>query len=62
MAIIFKQIEDCNRFATAGGAPFTLAQILKAAETLILATGRYNISYREWLALPEAQKTYNNFK
>ena len=47
VAIIFKQIEDCQRFATAAGAPFTPAQILKAAETLILSTGRYSISYRE---------------
>ena len=62
VAIIFKQIEDCNKFATAGGAPFTPAQILKAVETLILQTGRYNISYREWLALPQPNRTYNNFK
>ena len=38
VAVIFKQIEDCHRFATAGGAPFTPAQILKAAESLILST------------------------
>lgn len=62
IAIIFKQIEDCNKFATAANAPLTPAQILKAAETLILQTGKYNIPYREWINLPEAQKTYANFK
>lgn len=62
VAIIFRQIEDCQRFATAAGAPFTPAQILKAAEMFILSTGRYIISYREWIGLPDAAKTYNNFK
>ena len=40
ISIIFKQIEDCSKFATAANTPFTLAQILKAAETLILSTGK----------------------
>ena len=46
-AVIFKQIEDFQYFATEKGVPFTPAQILKALETLILNTGQYNISYRE---------------
>lgn len=60
--IIFKQIEDCNRFQTAGGVPFTPAQILKAAEALILSAERCDISCHEWISLTEAQKTYDNFK
>ena len=62
VAIIFKQIEDCQRFATAAGAPFTPAQILKAAETLILSTGRYAISYREWISLLDQERTCLNLK
>ena len=62
VAIIFKQIEDCQRFATAAGAPFTPAQILKAAETLMLSIGRYAIFYREWISLPDNQRTYVNLK
>ena len=36
---IFKQIEDCNKFATAAGAPFTVQQCLKAAKQLVLKQG-----------------------
>ena len=62
IAVIFQQIEDCQKLAAAGGTPFTAAQIIKAAETLVLHTGKYTQSYREWLTLEAAQKTYNNFK
>ena len=62
IAMIFKQIEECQRMATAGRAAFTPDQIVKAAETLILHSGKYQIAYREWIALPEANKTYNEFK
>ena len=58
-ALIFRQIEDCQLFATAGGTPFTLAQLVKAAETLVLATGRYPQAYREGLNKPTADKTFN---
>ena len=62
MALIFRQIEDCQRFSTAGGTPFTAAQLVKAAETLVLATGRYPQAYREWLNRLEVEKTFNNFR
>ena len=55
--MIFKQIEECQRFATAGGAAFTPDQIVKAAETLVLHTGKYQLAYREWIALPPANRT-----
>ena len=62
IAVIFKKIADCQKFATAGNTPFTDEQIVKAAENLVLATGRYHYAYREWVALPDVQKTYQNFR
>ena len=49
IALIFWQIKDCQRFATAGGTPFTPAQLVKAAKTLVLETGSYPQAYRKWL-------------
>jgi hypothetical protein len=62
IAILFKQIEDCQKFAAARQVAITPAQVLKAAETLILQTGKYTSAYREWIGLAEATKTYQNFK
>jgi hypothetical protein len=62
MAIVFKQIEDCQKFAAAGQAAITPQKVLKAAKTLILQTGKYVSTYREWIALDPANKTYHNFK
>ena len=62
IALVFRQIEDCQRFATAGGAAFTQEQLIKAAETLILNTGKYQLAYREWINLPPPQKTFNTFR
>jgi hypothetical protein len=62
IAILFRQIEDCQKFAAAGNVAITPAQVLKAAETLILQTGKYTSAYREWISLDPAAKTYQNFK
>jgi hypothetical protein len=62
MAILFKQIEDCQKFAAAGQVAITPQQVLKAAETLILQTGKYVSAYREWIALDPVHRTYHNFK
>jgi hypothetical protein len=62
IAILFKQIEDCQKFAAAGQVAITPAQVLLAAETLILQTGKYTSAYREWIALDPNAKTYHNFK
>ena len=32
-----------------------------AAETLMLDTGNYHLSYSEWISLPAIQKTFNEF-
>jgi hypothetical protein len=62
IAILFRQIEDCQKFAAAGQVTITPAQVLKATETLILQTGKYTSAYREWISLPPHKKTYQNFK
>ena len=50
-------IEEFQRFMIAGGTAFTAEQLIKTVETLILATGKYQLAYREWISLPEIQKT-----
>jgi hypothetical protein len=62
IAHLFKQLENCQKFAAAGQTPITPQQVIKAAETLILQTGKYTVAYREWLGLPTVEKTYLNFK
>ena len=59
--LIFIKIEECHRFAIAGGTAFTSEKLVKAAETLILAIGEYQFAYREWISLPEIQKIFNEF-
>jgi hypothetical protein len=62
IAHLFKQIEDSQKYAAAAQAPITPMQIIKAAETLILQTGKYQTAYREYTNLPAAERTYLNFK
>jgi hypothetical protein len=62
LAIIFKQIEDCQKYATAGGVPLTPQQIMQAAQALVLQTGKYTQAYREWMAVPQPNQTYLEFK
>jgi hypothetical protein len=62
IAHLFKQIEDCQKFAAAGLVAITPAQVIKAAETLILQTGKYTTAYQEWLCLADTDRTYQNFK
>ena len=45
----------------AGGAAFTNPQLIKAAETLVLSSGKCQLAYRDWINLPALQKTFNNF-
>jgi len=62
IAILFKQIEDAQRFAVAANVPFTPAQLVSCGETLIMSTGKYDLAYRDWISLPAANKTWHNFK
>ena len=59
IALIFKQIEEYLCFALAGGTAFTAEKLIKSAETLVLATGKYQLAYRKRISLLEIQKTFN---
>ena len=52
IAMIFKQADEGQKFAAAAGCPFTPAQIVQCALNLILQTGRYTDTYKEWLRKP----------
>ena len=44
----------------AGGAVLTNKQLIKAAENLVLVTGKYRLVYWECINLPAHQKTFNS--
>ena len=44
------------------GLPFTPAQIVQSALNLILQTGRYTDTYKEWLKLPAHGQMYLELK
>jgi hypothetical protein len=62
IALLFKQIEECQRFAADAGSPFTPQQIVEAAKVLMVQTGKYNSTYKEWLALQANARTYTELK
>ena len=62
IAMIFKQVDEGQKFAAAAGCPFTPAQIVQCALNLILQTGRYTDTYKEWLRKPAHQQTYLELK
>eukprot|EP00957_Ditylum_brightwellii_P097854 7451884-Ditylum_brightwellii.AAC.1 len=62
ITLIWKQIEDAQKFAMAAGNAFPPQQIVTAAETLMLGTNKYHDAYRSCLALPQMNKTYTNLK
>jgi hypothetical protein len=62
IALLFKQIEECQRYAADAGSPFTPQQIVEAAEALIVQTGKYDSTYKEWLALQATARTYSELK
>lgn len=60
ITMIWKQIEDRQKFATS--AAFTPPQLVTAAETLLLSTNHYKTAYRNWMAQPPTNRTYANKK
>ena len=57
-----KQIDDCGDFAGAANQPFSHAQILTQAYSLVFATGLYERQLEEWDAKADADKTWDTFK
>lgn len=59
---LFKRFEDCQALASAAGDPLSDKSLVNTAEHLLIATGQYHMAYRDWVQLPEVQKTYANLK
>jgi len=59
---LFEQIDTAQDIATTAGAPYNNTQILNAAYNLVFNTNAFPDSCREWRRLPQAQKTWTNFK
>ena len=59
---LVNQIEDAIEFADDAGQPFSPAQILTTAYTLVFKTGMFNEDCRRWDAKPAANKTWPNFQ
>ena len=59
---LFEQIEEAVDIASEAGAPYNQNQILNTAYTLIYDTNSFPQTCREWRRLPEANKTWPEFK
>jgi hypothetical protein len=57
-----KQIDDCADFADAANEPYSPAQILTQAYSLVFATGLYERQLEEWDNKPLVDKTWDTFK
>eukprot|EP00957_Ditylum_brightwellii_P195267 14876053-Ditylum_brightwellii.AAC.1 len=53
IALLFKQLEDGQKFAASTNVPFTNDQLVMYAEQLILGTGQYSNAYCTWMATPQ---------
>lgn len=60
--VMFKQIDDGQRFATMCNQPYSVAQLVTMGENLILNTGALPDAYRRWSSMNHLQKTWHNFK
>ena len=60
--ILFAQINDANEYSIFAGNPLQEHDLLQAAEMLVLKTGQFAQEYRDWRALPDTAKTWNNFQ
>eukprot|EP00957_Ditylum_brightwellii_P111168 8476576-Ditylum_brightwellii.AAC.1 len=52
IALIWKQIEDAQKFAMSAGQPYTNHQIVTTSEMLLLQTNMYHQVYCMWLIQP----------
>jgi hypothetical protein len=60
--LLIDQIETCSDVAEAGSQPFTAAQILNTAYTLVYNTGFFFNDCKTWNRKPAANKTWDAFK
>ena len=62
-AVMSKQIEDCQRLATAGGVAITNAKNCQSNKSkIILYTGKFQLAYHTWISQIPTNKIYINIK
>jgi hypothetical protein len=59
---LFSQLEDAMDYADAGGNPYTAAQVVTNAYSIMFSTGLFPEACREWRRQPPAYTTWANFK
>ena len=60
--LLFKQMEDGQRFAAAAAEPIADSTLCRLAYQLVLKTGLFPDGCREWRLLTDAQQTWARFK
>jgi hypothetical protein len=60
--VLFAQLEDGVRFATAGNDPPSMPTVVRQGYNIIYATGLFDVACREWRCLPDANKTMLTFQ
>jgi hypothetical protein len=60
--LIIAQIDDCAEMAETAGIPYSPAQILATAYTIVQKTGMFTNDLKEWKRLAAAERTWPTFK
>ena len=60
--LYFKRIEDCREFSVDGNDPISGRTIVNTALTAVQSAGIYKPACKDFKALKEENKTWNNFK
>ena len=58
----FRRVEECVDFASAGQTPFSPQQVVISAFYTVQKSGYFPDDAKEWRRLPEANKTWEEFK
>eukprot|EP00957_Ditylum_brightwellii_P151033 11500622-Ditylum_brightwellii.AAC.1 len=57
----FERFDEVKDLCTAGGSPYSDAQLIDVAYDAIFKSAVHNDGCKEWIRLPPAQKTWANF-
>ena len=58
---LLQQLDDAQEYTDAGGQPFTTAQLLTTALSLVFNTGLFFDDCKEWNRKDPADKTWTKF-
>ena len=59
---IYREINNGQEFSMLNINQYNIPQLVTILENLTLATYASNDNYKNWMALPDAQQTWQNFK